>query len=104
MKACYPQTLLVIEHKTKNICKTARFDLDTGRKWNVSFMPWPLYHRYQLNRRLCGPHSLFWSFLAGLWNLWHVAFTAVPIFFIYFSRQSPVYSEEYVYVYTYLTA
>ena len=62
MKAYYPQMQLVTEHKTKNIFKTARFDLETGRKWNVSFMPWPLYPLYQLNRRLCGPHSMFGSF------------------------------------------
>jgi hypothetical protein len=35
----------------------------TGRRWVVSFTPWPLYplgksHRYPLDRRLSGPQSL----------------------------------------------
>jgi len=45
------------------------------------------------------PHSL------GLANLWHAAFTAVPIFFfISFARPASLYCEIYVYLNTHLIA
>ena len=52
--------------------------------------------------------------LANLWHAcpkwhaerlpWHVAFTAVPIFFISFAWPVSLCCEEYMYIYTYLTA
>ena len=38
---------------------------------------------------------------AGLANLWHAAFSAVP-FFISFARPPSLYCEQHLYIYTYL--
>jgi len=45
--------------------------------------------------------------LAELWHAeslpWHAAFTAVPIFFIYFVRPASLYCKECVSVYTHIS-
>ena len=50
----------------------------------------------------------YWSisaklFIAGLANMRHAAFTAVPDIFIYFPRPSSLHCEEYVCIYTCVT-
>jgi hypothetical protein len=38
------------------------FNIGARWGWVVNATPRPLYPRYQLNRRLCGPYSLFGRF------------------------------------------